>query len=116
MARALLVALAFCMWPGVPAAGQRIAASDGIELLVLGIENALKSGDAVTLRSFARLDVDQSELADFVGNLTTPMPTNATVKERDRVPLRDGRQRVLLEILTERDRDGRVSTWRLDVG
>jgi hypothetical protein len=115
MARALLVALAFCMWPGVPAAGQRIAASDGIELLVLGIENALKSGNAVTLRSFARFDVDQSELADFVGNLTTPTPTNATVKERDRVPLRDGRQRVLLEILTERDREGRVSTWRLDV-
>ncbi len=115
MARLALLALAFCIWPGLPAAAQRPAASDGIELLVARIETALKADDALTLRSFARLDVDPSELADFVGSLTTPAPTDATVKERDRAQLPDGRQRILLEILTEHEREGRVSTWRVDV-
>lgn len=115
MARAALLALAFSIWPGLAAAMQRPAAVDGIERLVAGIESALKTGDIVTLRSFARFDVDRSELSDFVINLTTPLPTNATVKERDRAALPGGRQRLLLEILTEHDREGRVSTWRVDV-
>ena len=112
-AAALLALLSVC--PAIAAAGQAPAPPDGIDLLVAQIQGAVEKGDASALRAFARFDADVGQLNDFVANLTSPAASAATVKERDRALLVSGRQRLLLEIFTERAREGRVSTWRLDV-
>src|SRR3954454_13862676 len=102
-----------CLWAGLAAAQEPVAA-DGIDRLVLAIEDAARSGQEIAVRGLARYDVDNAALADFVSMLTSPPPTSVTVKERDRGLLTNGRQRLLLEILTDRTREGRVSTWRVD--
>src|SRR3954469_10559202 len=102
-----------CLWAGL-AAAQAPVAADGIDRLVLAIEDAARSGQEIAVRGLARYDVDNAALADFVSMLTSPPPTSVTVKERDRGLLTNGRQRLLLEILTDRTREGRVSTWRVD--
>ena len=52
--------------------------------------------------------------ADFVQTLTATRASLVSLKERDRVPLQSGRVRLLLEILTVQNSEGRVSTWRID--
>jgi hypothetical protein len=47
--------------------------------------------------------------------MMTPTPTRVVIKERDRTPARDGSQRLLLEVFTQRGMEGRVGTWRADV-
>jgi hypothetical protein len=102
-----------CLWAGL-AAAQAPVPADGIDRLVLAIEEAARSGQEVAVRGLARYDVDNTALTDFVSMLTSPPPTSVTVKERDRGLLTNGRQRLLLEVLTDRTREGRVSTWRVD--
>ena len=113
---AILLAL---LWisPALAAGAPQAAAPapDGIDLLVAAIQRAVQAGDPLALRALARLDVETNQLTDFVGSMTSPKPTSATVKERDRALLVSGHQRLMLEILTERAREGRVSTWRVDV-
>jgi hypothetical protein len=59
--------------------------------------------------------VQPSAFDEFVRSMTVPRPTRAAVKERDRAPLDAGRVRLILETLTDRNAEGRVSTWRVDV-
>jgi hypothetical protein len=92
--------------PGVPGP---------IDRLVTVIERAAEAGDPDAIRALARPDVRPALLSEFVQSLTFPKASHVTVKERDRAPLESGRVRLLLETLTDRDAEGRVSTWRLDV-
>jgi len=96
-----------------PAPGQ--ARPGGIDRLVSAIERAVAAGDPDALRALARPDVPPAILNEFVQSLTTPKATHSAVKERDRAALEPGRVRLLLETLTDRDAEGRVTTWRLDV-
>jgi hypothetical protein len=111
--RILALSACLCLWAGF-AAAQTPPAADGVDRLVLAIEDAARSGQEVAVRGLARYDIDGAALSDFVAMLTSPAPTTVTVKERDRGLLTNGRQRLLLEILTDRNREGRVSTWRVD--
>src|SRR5438874_5081964 len=111
--RIFALAVCLCLSAGF-AAGQTSPAADGIDRLVLAIEDAARSGQAVAVRGLARYDVDDAALSDLVAMLTSPPASSVTVKERDRALLTSGRQRLLLEILTDRSREGRVSTWRVD--
>jgi len=111
--RTLALFACLFLWTGA-AAAQTSPPADGIDRLVLAIEAAARSGQEVPVRGLARYDVDNAALSDFVGMLTSPPATAVTVKERDRAMLTNGRQRLLLEILTDRNREGRVSTWRID--
>jgi len=106
------------LWPAMAAAAQRPPAQavpDGIDRLVLAIERAVEAGDADGLRALAHPDVRQASLSEFVQSMTFPKVTRSAVKERDRTPLESGRVRLMLETLTDRDAEGRVSTWRLDI-
>ncbi len=47
--------------------------------------------------------------------MTFPRATRSAVKERDRTATADGKIRLLLETFTERDGEGRVASWRMDV-
>ena len=87
---------------------------DAADRLVTAIEAAIRAGDHAALRALARPGLDAGRLAEFAVSLAqTPSP-EATVKERDRTPLANGGQRLLLEVLTVTGGEGRVSTWRID--
>src|SRR4051812_36167850 len=108
-----------CLLPSAAAVAQSAlpqdgAQVDGITRLVAAIQKATDDGDADALRALARPGIPPAQLSEFVQSLTYPKVTRATVKERDRAQA-GGRIRVLLEILTERDIEGWVTTWRADV-
>ena len=96
------------------AAGSPVPQVDGITRLVAAIQKATDDGNPDAVRALARPSLSAAQLSEFVQSLTFPRVTRASVKERDRVPA-GARIRVLLEILTERDIEGRVTTWRADV-
>jgi Peptidase family M1 domain len=114
-----IVAWAFVsLWPVIAATAQPAqppAAPGPIDRLVTVIERAAEAGDPDAIRALAQPDVRPALLSEFVQSLTFPKASHVTVKERDRAPLESGRVRLLLETLTDRDAEGRVSTWRLDV-
>lgn len=113
--RAAALLLLFSLGAAPAGAGQASAPPDGIDLLVAQIQNAIQAGDPLALRALSRFDTNLGQLNEFATDLTLPTATRATVKERDRARLVSGRQRLLLEIFTERAQEGRVSTWRVDV-
>jgi hypothetical protein len=51
----------------------------------------------------------------FLDRWFTPNTTRATVRERDRIPLASGGQRLTVEVLVEAGRVARLATWRLDI-
>jgi hypothetical protein len=116
--RLLLLCACLCLRPS-SAAGQPSAQAapqpDVITKLVLAIEHDIETGDAAALRALAARDIRQAQLSEFVQGMTMPKVTRAALKERDRAVTEAGRVRLLLEILTDRDAEGRVSTWRLDL-
>jgi CubicO group peptidase (beta-lactamase class C family) len=105
-------------WLMIAAAAQPTAAQtgpDGIDRLVLAIDRAVEAGDADALRALARPDIRPAVLSEFVQSMTFPKVTHSGVKERDRTPMASGGVRLLLETLTDRKAEGRVTTWRLDL-
>jgi CubicO group peptidase (beta-lactamase class C family) len=94
---------------------QSPATPGGIDLLVNAIERAVEAGDANALRALARPDVPAAPLSEFVQSMTFPKVTRSAVKERDRTTTVSGRVRLLLETLTDRKAEGRVTTWGMDV-
>jgi hypothetical protein len=115
--RQFVVCACLSVWPLVTVAAEPapVQGTGGIDRLISTIEHAMDAGDADALRALARPDVPPAHLAEFVQSLTIPRVSHSTVKQRDLMPLPSGRVRVLLETLTDRDAEGRVSTWRLDV-
>jgi len=106
------------LWPMMAAAAQPAAPQGGpggIDRLVNAIERAVEAGDGDALRALARPDVRIATFSEFVQSMTFPKVVHSAVKERDRMPLESGRVRLLLETLTDRAEEGRVSTWRLDL-
>ncbi|HET7619169.1 MAG TPA: M1 family aminopeptidase [Vicinamibacterales bacterium] len=89
--------------------------SDGIDRLIARLDQAFRAGDERTLRAQAAPDAEPSAVDAFVASLGGGPPTHATVKLRDRQTVASGRERLLVEIFVDRQREGRVSTWRLDV-
>src|SRR5688572_13243185 len=107
------------LWCPLQAAAQQLVPMpaqpvDGVTQLVMSIEKAVANGDAETLRALATGDVRLAQLSDFVQSMTFPKVSRSSIKERDRARAGD-RIRLLLEILTERGIEGRVTSWRMDV-
>jgi hypothetical protein len=110
-----LACLSVALWPALAFARLTARqADDGPGRLVAAIEQAVRAGDGDALRRLAVTDLQSGPFADFVQSMTATRPTLVSLKERDRAPLESGQARLLLEILTVRDGEGRVSTWRLD--
>ena len=85
---------------------------DAIADLVLRLETAAKAGDRAAVIMLARDPAAAGELPEALGS--TP-PTRVTLKERDRVQIDGGAQRLLLELFLENGAEGRLSTWNVDV-
>src|SRR5687767_3120793 len=96
------------------AAGQTGSPPDPIELFVLSLEQAGASGDRAQVQALAHPEADGAGIEDFVYAMS-PAPTRLVIKERDRSAAGDGVQRLLLEVFIERGKEGRLSTWRMDV-
>jgi hypothetical protein len=58
---------------------------------------------------------DGGTTLDEFARMMTPKATRVVIKERDRTATRDGSQRLLLEVFTQRGIEGRVGTWQADV-
>jgi Peptidase family M1 domain len=87
---------------------------DAIERLVSRLEQALAAGDRAALMSLTARDTDAASLDEFA-NAAGENPTRVVVKERDRLPLDNGKLEVLLEVFVERGIEGRLATWRMDL-
>ena len=103
------------LWPLLAGAAQPVPEQAGIDAFIAVIERAAEAGDAGALRALAQPDARPALVSEFVQSMTFPRVTHATVKERDRTPLDRGGIRLLLETLTDRNAEGRVTTWRLDL-
>ena len=114
MALRLLLALALLLGAGRAAAAQtglrppdadqplhRAPAGPGAQAGTPPRSGCLGGGRRRTLEEFVRA--------------MTPAPTALVIKERDRTPLPDGGQRLLLEIFAARGIEARVFTWQMDV-
>src|SRR3954462_5429597 len=114
-------ALAFAwlvLWPSLAAAQAPAPAAptvDGITRLIAAIDTATENGDAEALRQLMTRDVRAAQLSEFVQSMTFPRATRSAVKERDRAATNDGSMRLLVETFTERNGEGSVASWRLDV-
>jgi hypothetical protein len=112
----LLVCLLLSLAAGDPVRPQPATPQDdAITKLVFGLEAAIRAGDAATLGAYVRPGARTAQLTDFIQSLTSPRPSAAAVKERDRESLDGRRGRLLLEILTVYDREARVESWRVDL-
>ena len=115
MARLLACALVILL-PSVAAAQQSTPAiePDGVTQLILALDKATETGDAEAMRALIAPEVRAALVAEFVQGLTFPKATQSAVKERDRAATANGGIRLLIETFTDRNGEGRVSSWRLD--
>ena len=77
--------------------------------LLAQVERAVLTGDRQGFLTLAASD-RTTGLDDFWQQMS-PAPTQFVIKERDRSPLADGAQLLVLDILTVRNDAGRVSSW-----
>jgi hypothetical protein len=96
------------------AAGQPGGQSDAIEVFVAGLEQVAATGDKDKVLALTHPEADAGEFTDFL-EAVTPAAPRLVLKERDRLAIETGGQRLLLELFVERGLEGRVSTWRVDL-
>ena len=96
------------------AAGQPVGQPDAIEAFVAGLEQVAAAGDKEKILALVHPETDAGDLADFL-EAATPAAPRLVIKERDRVAIETGGQRLLLELFVERGLEGWVSTWRVDL-
>jgi hypothetical protein len=115
MATRLLVALALLLIEGPSFAARTAQPADPTTALVSRLEDASNAGNSAAIATLGVAEGTGSTLDEFA-RMMTPTPTRVVIKERDRTPARDGAQRLLLEVFTQRGIEARVGTWRADVG
>jgi hypothetical protein len=111
----LAVVLAGTLEPVRPAAAPQAEEPDA---LVLEMQRAIQAADVQAYRALL-LTPDDPAARSYADEMCLAGTTRATVKERDREHLSGSLPgegyRLVLEILTERGRLGRIATWRVDV-
>jgi hypothetical protein len=107
----LLLALAVAADPA--AARQLPASTDRIAALVAQLEQAGTAGEPAAIQALGA-SASAEGLDNFAG-LVTPKPLRFVVKERDRMELLNGSQRLLLEVFLQRGPEAQISTWRTDL-
>ena len=110
--RALLLLAFVCV--AVRATAGQGAASDGLALLIAALERAAVAGDRGALTQLGA-DGERTpgllELLALDGN----RPAGFIIKARDRSPLENGQERLLLEVFVQYGIEARISTWQMDV-
>ena len=112
--RACLITLAGLL--GAAAPGRAVQAPpDQVAVLLQQVEAALTKGSTQDFLALSTLDARAEAIVTFLDRWFTTQTTRATVRERDRIALEGGGQRLTLEVLVEAGAQGRVATWRMDV-
>lgn len=96
----LLIALDATAQTGTP---------EPVGALLAQVERAVLTADRARFLTLTAPDLTTG-LDDFWRQMS-PTPTQFVIKERDRSPLADGAQRLVLDILTVRNDSGTVSSW-----
>jgi Peptidase family M1 domain len=99
--------------PALAAGGQATTppTADAVVAFVDRLRDLALRGDT---EGVTALSVSGKSADEFVRAMT-PAPTALVIKERDRTPLPDGAQRLLLEVFSARETEARVFTWQMDV-
>ncbi|MEN3338599.1 MAG: hypothetical protein V7647_2275 [Acidobacteriota bacterium] len=92
------------------------AARDGIPPLLRQLERAAAAADGAGVLALGAPAISRPIFEEFAKSLTTPAPTRLVLNERDRAPIEGGGQRLVIEVFTEHGSEGRLGTWRVDVG
>ncbi len=90
----------------------------GVMSLVLKLQDALAQGDPALYAALLAEEADQAAASAFAELEFSPGDSRVVVQERNRLTIADEAgfsMRLIVEILQERGRVGRISTWRLDV-
>jgi hypothetical protein len=88
-------------------------APETLTLFLRQLEQVALSGDRDRFTGLA--EPAQGEGAEPFWRAMSPPPDRIVIKDRDHTVLADGTHHLLLEILTVRDQEGRVSTWNARV-
>src|SRR5262245_3971422 len=89
------------------------ATRDSVTIFIERLEQPAAAGDAAGIRSLGL--PDNTGVSDFADAVTTPKPSRIVMRERDRRQLGDRGLRLIVEVFHERDIEGRLGTWQLDV-
>lgn len=111
---ASLVLLALAVLSASAAGVAQPGPGDPIAQVVERLERALAAGNGKAVAELIADKAQREGIDQFIWS-TVPSPSRAVVKERDRLELLDGRQRLLLEVLIERGIEGELTTWRMDL-
>ena len=97
-------------------AGPTPAQPEGIDVLLERVEASLTGGDKQAFVALTRIPAGDETFRVFLDRWFVTATTRATVHERDRVE-RGGPNalRLIVEVLVETGRQGRLATWRLDL-
>jgi len=100
---------------GAPTPGHTQTPPDGAAALLRRLQQAVSAGDRAGILSLGDQQVSRPSLDDFASTLTAVPPTRVVVTERDRAQLEAGVLRLVVEIFSERNIEGVLGTWRIDV-
>ena len=112
VARALMLFAMVCV--AMPAAAGQGAGPDGVALLIATLERAALAGDRAAVAQLGA-DGDRTPGLLELCALDGSRPAGFIIKARDRSPLENGQERLLLEVFVQHGIEARISTWQLDV-
>lgn len=95
-------------------AAQNAPAEDAVRALVTRLEQSSVTGNRAATLAMGVAGESTPGLVEFAA-LSNPIATRFIIKERDRSVIREGAERLLLEVFIQRGNEARISTWRLDV-
>jgi hypothetical protein len=98
---------------GPAAAGQGSPGGDNLTALIGRLEQAGLAGNRDSILALGASSATPG-LSDFA-DMTVRPPSRFIIKERDRSPLEDGSERLLLEVFAQRGGEAVISTWRTDL-
>ena len=99
---------------GAMPAAARQGPSDGIALLLAGLERAALAGDRAAVAQLG-LDGENTPGLFELCALGSNRPAGFIIKARDQSPLENGQERLLLEVFVQYGIEARIATWQLDV-
>jgi len=111
--QSVLVALALAGLVLSPGAARSQQDAADLEPLLACISAALTSSGPAAYQALV-VPSPSASAEKLAAEAYVPGATRVTIRERDRTPLGAG-YRLMIELLTERQDQARISTWRLDV-
>jgi hypothetical protein len=100
--------------PVAPPDGFGQTPQDPVATLTTQLEKALAQGTPEALAALLATDRDVAAISKFAASWLEPGATRVVVKERDRVALPAGGERLIVEAFIETGPQGRLGTWQVD--